>query len=551
MTNERSRLTLDFAGADPEEGNARFYTTEQLGPKQSLTPEGFLLCEDVPLARPGEMIYGPDETPIEAGPDGVARITRTLDELFRPETLASFNGKPVTNEHPDEDVTPDNWKRYSVGVLLNVREGTGDNKGLMVGDLLITDPQTIQDIRNDKREVSLGYDADYKKTGEGEGTQANILGNHVALVERGRCGPRCAIHDHETHPHRKEKDMGTATSGAPRRRLSSDTVRRVLDNAMLEMERMEGGEQTALSKDEGPDMGKPLTGEGLQHIHIHLNESSAPAGQTGALGVEKAQDNYPSGPEFPENPNAGNSPSRVQVHDDPYEARFQAIEGSLAAIMQHLQQAGGTGQEGPGGEAGPGGEMGHGEPDGDEPGSGAQAPGGSPMAPPARMQDEEAEELAEEMTESTGNPFTKDAARKVRDSAQLANSYQSLIADCEILVPGFRAPVFDAATHPVDTIYRMCGTRKKALDLAYMTTEGKHAIDTALRGRAFDSSVMDCKCLRKTFDSAVAVRAAINNGSRSSVVPFNQQPMISAPRKLATGEDLNNFYREHYKRGGQ
>lgn len=543
MSNQRRRLTLDFKGADPDQGTARFYTTEQLGPKRSLTPEGFLLCEDVPLARPGEMIYGPDETPIEAGPDGITHITRTLDELFKPETLASFNGKPVTNEHPDEDVTPSNWKRYAVGVLLNVRKGTGDNEGLMVGDMLITDPETIEDIRGDKREVSLGYDADYKKTGPGTGEQSNILGNHVALVERGRCGPRCAIHDHDSN-RRKEPDMGTVNTGVNRRRLSSDTVRRVLDNAMLEMERMEGGEQTALSKDED-GMGQPLTGEGLQHIHIHLNESSAPAGQTGALNVERAQDNYPSGPEFPENPDAGNEPGRMSVHDDPYEARFQAIEGALAAIMQHLQQAGGMG----GGEELGAPTMGHGEPDGDEPGSSMQAPGNSPMAP-EKIQDAEAEELAEEMTESTGNPFTKDAARKVRDSAQLANSYQSLIADCEILVPGFRAPVFDAATHPVDTIYRMCGTRKKALDLAYMTTEGKHAIDTALRGRAFDSSVMDCKCIRKTFDSAVAVRAAINNG-RSTVVPFNQQPQIAAPRKLVTGDDLNNFYRDHYKRGAQ
>lgn len=547
MSNQRRRLTLDFKGADPDQGTARFYTTEQLGPKRSLTPEGFLLCEDVPLARPGEMIYGPDETPIEAGPDGITHITRTLDELFKPETLASFNGKPVTNEHPDEDVTPSNWKRYAVGVLLNVRKGTGDNEGLMVGDMLITDPETIEDIRGDKREVSLGYDADYKKTGPGTGEQSNILGNHVALVERGRCGPRCAIHDHDSN-HRKEPDMGTVNTGVNRRRLSSDTVRRVLDNAMLEMERMEGGEQTALSKDEG-SFGEPLTGEGLQHIHIHLNESSAPAGQTGALNVEKAQDNYPSGPEFPEDPDAGNSHSRIPTHDDPYEARFQAIEGALAAIMQHLQQAGGMG-DAPG-EAGPGGEMGHGEPDGDEPGSGAQAPGGAPFAPD-RIQDAEAEELAEEITEGTGEPMTRDSARKVRDSAPLANGYQALVSDCEILVPGFRVPVFDAKTHPVDTIYRMCGLRKKALDMAYMTTEGKQAIDTAMRGRAFDSSVMDCKCIRKTFDSAVAVRAAMNNApGRAAVVPFNVNPATPAQPKLVTGEDLNNFYRSHYKRGAQ
>lgn len=539
MTTPRRRLTLDFAGADPEQGNARFYTTEQLGPKQSITPEGFLLCQDVPLARPGEMIYGPDETPIEAGSDGIVRITRTLDELLKPETIASFNGKPVTNEHPEEDVTPDNWRKLAVGTLMNVRAGTGDNQGFLVGDMLITDKEAINDVRNDKREVSLGYDADYKKTGPGQGEQANILGNHVALVERGRCGPRCAIHDHDSQTLGKENDMGNEVQ---RRRLSSATVRRVIDKAvqdsLLEMERMEGGEQSGLSKDEAGEYGKPLTGEGMQHIHIHLNETSAPAGKTGSLGVEKAHDEFPDDGDLEQG-------QAARTNDDPYEARFQKIEGTLAAILQHL--TGGEGAEG-GGEDGAGPAMGHGEPDGDEPGSAAQAPGNSPMAP-EQIQDSEAEELAEELEASTGTPTTKDAARKVRDSQPLQSSYQDLIADCEILVPGFRVPTYDAKAHPVDTIYRMCGTRKKALDLAYMTAEGKQAIDTAMRGRVFDSSVMDCRCIRKTFDAAVAVRAATNNASAPLQVGISNNVQLSAStHKVLSGEDLNNIYKAHYGR---
>lgn len=534
MTNQRRRLTLDFAGADPEKGNARFYTTEQLGPKQSLTPEGFLLCQDVPLARPGEMIYGPDETPIEAGPDGITRITRTSDELLRPETLASFNGKPVTNEHPDDDVTPATWKDLTVGVLLNPRAGSGEYEGWMVGDLLITDKDAIQDVRQDKREVSLGYDADYRKTGPGRGVQADILGNHVALVDRGRCGPRCAIHDHETQPtSRKENNMGATVKGLPpsRRRLSATAVRRVLDNAMEEVERMEGGEQMTLRDAEG-EYGRELDGDGLQHIHIHLNESSAPAGQTGALGVEKAQDEFPNdeGQDFP-------------TKDDPYEQRFQKIEGAIGALTEAIQQlmGGGGAPEAPGRD-----QFGHGEPDGDEPGSAAQAPGNSPYAGP--IKDAEAEELAEEL-ESAGQPMTRDAARKVRDSEPLGSSYQNLVADCEILVPGFRVPTYDAAAHPVDTIQRMCNTRKKALDLAYMTAAGKKAIDTALRGRTFDTSTMDCRCIRKTFDAAVILRAASNNApERSGVTVAHTGTLNQAAHQLVSGEDLNNLYKQAYGR---
>ena len=59
----------------------RYFTQEQLGETQSLTPEGFLLCENVPLARIGEMLYADGEVPVTAK-DGVIRIHRSLPMRF-------------------------------------------------------------------------------------------------------------------------------------------------------------------------------------------------------------------------------------------------------------------------------------------------------------------------------------------------------------------------------------------------------------------------------------------------------------------------------------
>jgi len=157
-----------------------------------LIPEGFLLCRDVPIARTGEQLYADGEVPgIEPGPDGVIRVQRDPEEVFREETLASFAGKPVTNDHPPEGVSPANWRRYSVGTTQNPRR-MGD---LLVADLLVTEASAIRAVRSGKRQVSCGYDADYQSTGPGRGRQINIVGNHVALVERGRCGSRCSIGD--------------------------------------------------------------------------------------------------------------------------------------------------------------------------------------------------------------------------------------------------------------------------------------------------------------------------------------------------------------------
>lgn len=190
----------------------RFYVTAQLGPKQSMTPEGFLLCEDVPVARVGEMIYGPNETPVSVDPQtGVVRISRDPDQVFRPETIFSCAGKPITLDHPPEDVTPANWRKLAYGVMINPRRGEGDNQDVILVDLIITDPEMIADVRAGKREVSLGYDAEYDEIAPGVGRQRDIIVNHVALVERGRCGPRCSIGDHRTLDALKETDMAAKT----------------------------------------------------------------------------------------------------------------------------------------------------------------------------------------------------------------------------------------------------------------------------------------------------------------------------------------------------
>jgi len=198
----------------------RFYTVQKLGPKRSLTPEGFLLCEEVPVARTGEMLYGPGEVPVEPGPDGLIRISRTPEEVFRAETLASCIGKPVTLDHPDDFVTPANFATLGKGAMLNLRRGTGIADDLLVADLMVTDQQAIDAIQTDGiEEVSLGYEADYEQVSPGRGVQRNIVVNHVALVERGRCGPRCAIGDKEP------EDMKTFDSKPKGKRTFADRIR--------------------------------------------------------------------------------------------------------------------------------------------------------------------------------------------------------------------------------------------------------------------------------------------------------------------------------------
>ncbi|MDC5405380.1 DUF2213 domain-containing protein [Acinetobacter baumannii] len=182
----KSKATVD---------RSNFYTTGQLGRTRETTPEGYLLCRDVPLARIGKLLYADGEVPVTADNSGLIIIERGEDVLFDPRTIASFEGKPVTDDHPEDWVTPENWKKLSNGTAHDVRRGEDEDSDCLVADLLITDKDMIDAVMKGKVEISLGYDADYTEISVGKGIQTNIFGNHIALVKKGRCGSRCKIGD--------------------------------------------------------------------------------------------------------------------------------------------------------------------------------------------------------------------------------------------------------------------------------------------------------------------------------------------------------------------
>ena len=174
---------------------SNIFTTGLIGRTRETTPEGYLLCRDVPIARIGTLMYGEGEVPVSADSTGLILIQRGEDVLFDPITIASAESKPITDDHPDDWVTPDNWKELSKGVGKDVRRGEGADSDYLLADLLVTDKDTIKAVMDGKVEISLGYDADYTEVSKGKGLQSNIRVNHIALVDKGRCGSRCSIGD--------------------------------------------------------------------------------------------------------------------------------------------------------------------------------------------------------------------------------------------------------------------------------------------------------------------------------------------------------------------
>ena len=160
--------------------------SEKLSPHKMKTPEGYLICTDAVLARTGKQTYKKSEIFADAD-DSEIEIDRKPEEVFSEKTLASFENKPITVEHPNEDVNSTNYKTYAVGFVRDVHKGTVDGQDVILGNLVITDAQTIEEIENGEHtDLSCGYDCDI--VDEENPQQRNIRGNHVALCEQGRAG---------------------------------------------------------------------------------------------------------------------------------------------------------------------------------------------------------------------------------------------------------------------------------------------------------------------------------------------------------------------------
>lgn len=149
---------------------------------------GQLICHDCIIARTGYYDYL--ESDVVAGGDEnkIVKVFRSPEEVFNPISMASFENKPFCNDHPDEDVSPENCRYLQCGFMRNVARGKGPLDNCLICDVVVSDPDVIYLIKTgQKRELSLGYDTEIVEK-DGQYYMTNIRGNHLALVDSGRAG---------------------------------------------------------------------------------------------------------------------------------------------------------------------------------------------------------------------------------------------------------------------------------------------------------------------------------------------------------------------------
>lgn len=160
------------------------------------TGDGYLIAE-ARAVRTGIQLYAGHEV---GKPDlATVRVYRAADQVFAQDSLQSFSHAPITIDHPDEEVTAENWKALSVGEVSTAAKQ--DGQWVML-PLILKDAAAITAMVSGKRELSAGYvcELDWTPghTADGEAydaQQRSIKINHLALVDRARAGSQARIGD--------------------------------------------------------------------------------------------------------------------------------------------------------------------------------------------------------------------------------------------------------------------------------------------------------------------------------------------------------------------
>ncbi len=175
--------------------------------------EGYRIYKNVPIARTGSQQYLGREIKKNPGykpewgiiDDEMVTVYRPIEEVTAPETLASFEGKSVLDEHPaDPQILVDALDEYegvSKGHGQNVRIGEKITEGEFAGetpllaDLHVKHPDLNVKIDSGVRDVSCGYTFRLGKDEAGRYIMTQIRGNHIAIVPKGRAGSDVGIKD--------------------------------------------------------------------------------------------------------------------------------------------------------------------------------------------------------------------------------------------------------------------------------------------------------------------------------------------------------------------
>ena len=161
---------------------------------RSYDENGFLTVDKSPILSTDVLQYlgkefGTDEAAgVKIEPDKIYKVRIPREELEK--AAKSFELLPIVDGHQwlSGGLDDGDAKKYQEGTT-----GSGayvDNDGKLFVPLKFTGKGILEHLKEGVEELSASYSHDLRldDTGQADFVAVNITGNHVALVERGRCG---------------------------------------------------------------------------------------------------------------------------------------------------------------------------------------------------------------------------------------------------------------------------------------------------------------------------------------------------------------------------
>ena len=174
--------------------------------KSTIDQNGFRRQEANPVSMVGVFPYLGEQIDYDGAmglePKKIYWVFRPPEELFSPEALESFNGLPIRVGHImlGKDFTSVD-KEPADGCIYNARQSLDMPEYLIAEFTIYTDKMKEILEKGKIKELSLGYRCQYvPSVGTYKGQpyefkQVNLRGNHLALVEHGRCGSSVRVCD--------------------------------------------------------------------------------------------------------------------------------------------------------------------------------------------------------------------------------------------------------------------------------------------------------------------------------------------------------------------
>lgn len=171
---------------------------------RQITAEGYLVAPAI-ISRAGNVQeYRSRELGLD-GADRLIRLYRPPEEVFAESSYRTFEGKPITDNHPRGDVSAKTWRELAAaGVVVGDVHSVKPADVGLAGTVIVRDAAAVRKVIEGKAQLSNGYDFELDLTpgvspaGEKyDGVQRRIEGNHTAIVDMARGGSSCRIADHQ------------------------------------------------------------------------------------------------------------------------------------------------------------------------------------------------------------------------------------------------------------------------------------------------------------------------------------------------------------------